>query len=411
MLSEARGRRTGFTLTEVLVVLAIIAVLICLLLPAVQRVRETASQARCDNNLRQIGLGLHQFHDANDAMPPYWAAFPRPDSPSIKGCWFDHLLPYVEQAPLYNNIMADIQKTGSNWDGYDVTVPVTVQQWVQDAAGYWVGPPATWVWDVPPTPEQVLTGYNGHTHWETVWVGGKGHWQDNGGVYHPATGHYVSVQTTQTQFIDKVGGIYMPGAAGAAFSLLQCPSDPSPGSYPDAGRGVVYTTQSQSWGSTNYLANWHAFAGEDPDAGYQSPPQRFANLTDGLSNTILFAEGYSWCDGKGRVALNAWDYHSFGLTWAVPSSVVDIGSGPENVNFPNGMPNTLMFQARPRPLSVQDCPAGADCCNNWRAQTGHYSINVCLADGSVRSVSPGLSQQTWDRLLLPRDGQVLGKDW
>src|SRR4051794_21890252 len=93
-------RRRGFTLIELLVVIAIIAVLIALLLPAVQAAREAARRAQCVNNLKQIGLALHNYHDTVGSFPPGGQS-----APSYAGTWFNWLtsiLPQIEQMPLYN---------------------------------------------------------------------------------------------------------------------------------------------------------------------------------------------------------------------------------------------------------------------------------------------------------------------
>lgn len=93
-------QRKAFTLIELLVVIAIIAVLIALLLPAVQQAREAARRTQCKNNLKQLGLGLHNYHDTANTFPPGWIG--QSTGPYSGFGWNTMLLPYIDQAPLYN---------------------------------------------------------------------------------------------------------------------------------------------------------------------------------------------------------------------------------------------------------------------------------------------------------------------
>lgn len=113
-------KRRGFTLVELLVVVAIVGLLVALLLPAVQAARESARRAQCQNNLRQIGLALHQHHDARGHFPrggwPKWAA---------ALSWGAELLPHLEQPALYDRLDPAVPYTDANNEAAGATLVAT----------------------------------------------------------------------------------------------------------------------------------------------------------------------------------------------------------------------------------------------------------------------------------------------
>jgi len=133
MDANALRRRPGFTLIELLVVIAIIAVLIALLLPAVQQAREAARRSQCKNNLKQVGLALHNYHDVY-GMFPIGSQFARGDL--VAGeigfgvSWWVGALPYLDQANLSNRLTTEGSHPGSlssgnvNYDGFSKNGPV-----------------------------------------------------------------------------------------------------------------------------------------------------------------------------------------------------------------------------------------------------------------------------------------------
>jgi prepilin-type N-terminal cleavage/methylation domain-containing protein len=301
----------SFTLIELLVVIAIIAVLIALLLPAVQRVRESANRTQCSNNLRQLGLAVHNCHDQVGKLPPAFGWYPGPSSirNNGQGTVFFHLLLFIEQDALYRRAA---------------------------------------------TPG-------------------------------PVTVYVVSAGQVRNMTV----------------KVYTCPSDPSAAS----GFALQGPGKATNWGAGNYAANVQAFGVvSDPAAGtvidYQGTSRIPGSFPDGLTHTLLFAEKHASCGDGGSV-------------WGASDTAGTTNSFPWQPLFANQRGHGAaavgagsLFQPQPTPFSS---PAA---CKHYLASTPHPAgILVGLGDGSVRTITSGISGPTWWAACTPGNGETMPADW
>jgi len=366
--------RKGFTLIELLVVIAIIAVLIALLLPAVQAAREAARRAQCSNNMKQLGLGMHNYISAFGSLPsgaslnPYnVGASYNPATGAITGnmfnwdCWsgFSLMLPYLEQAPLYNAINFTF---ADDWNYIGIGGPINST--VTNAVLATFHCPSDGNWDVTKTNGGVgINNYYMSTGTSTY---------STTGVGSPVTGLFsYQTQVDLANITDGTSNTvaYGEGLIGDANANARNLSMATGNGSAPSGSVVNQYDASSVGGSTVT-----ALAGLRNDIASCNTQFNIVKLND---------RGYRW-------AMGCMGYTFF-----------------NTVMPPNGGGMTSFGACR-----VSCCSNGQAAHDQFVIATSNHpgGVNVTMGDGSVRFMKTTVAIPTWWALGTKANGEVLSSD-
>ncbi len=191
-MTNRSSRKAGFTLVELLVVIAIIGILVSLLLPAVQAAREAARRIQCTNNMKQLSLAMHNYHDTHRSFPTgvNWANGQRPSNATspYNHTWITMILPFMEQQPLYNQINHNLPA----WPQPHVSLNLPALRCPSDGS---LKDSLHTSNKVNPVVVMGLTNYaasEGYHWWETAFIGNWAPWNTWGWAGAP-TGDYNGV--------------------------------------------------------------------------------------------------------------------------------------------------------------------------------------------------------------------------
>jgi prepilin-type N-terminal cleavage/methylation domain-containing protein len=357
------ARPRGFTLIELLVVIAIIAILIALLLPAVQQAREAARRSQCQNNLKQIGLALHNYESTYMTFPTgtrggrTWAQVGVKDGTN----WRTSILAFMDQAPVFNQL--------------DFTSSFGAGRELADAYENLAGTPSSnivlsgLVVPVYLCPSSALERF-------------PNDYIDNAGTAR----NYVAGTNSGFNNPGKGLGIQYVGIQGAARSLdwTISPTNPagSDGRDFDCGHG------------------WSCTQGMLP----VNQNKRIGDCTDGTSNTILVAEqsGLSGTGNGGRGSNRTSNYYG---GWAGARQILAPAPGCSD----NWQTGTTCLRWAPN-SKAEDPGNGHPYRNNTIINSFHTGgVFVLLSDGSVRFISNNVDFQNLKKMAIRDDGQPIGE--